>query len=251
MEDIKKKYRDIDVLIIDDIQFIGGKERSVEEFFHTFNALYENNKQIIVSSDRSPAAIPTLHERLRSRFEGGMAADIVYPDFEMRLAIIKTKLQETQNSLSEEICQTIASKVQRNIREIEGILNKIIFYQKVKNVELNTKAVEEIIDNVIRQSTKKINPSQIIKTTADFFEISPEDIINHSRRKGVIEPRQIVVFLLREMLGMSYPDIGEKLGKRDHTTAIHSYGKIAREINKNHSLNQKILLIKELINELA
>ena len=251
MEDIKKKYRDIDVLIIDDIQFIGGKERSEEEFFHTFNALYENNKQIIVSSDRSPAAIPTLHERLRSRFEGGMAADIVYPDFEMRLAIIKTKLQETQNSLPEEICQIIASKVQRNIREIEGILNKIIFYKEVKNVELSAKTVEEMIDNIIHQSAKKINPSQIIKATADFFEILPEDIVNHSRRKGVIEPRQIVVFLFREMLGMSYPDIGEKLGKRDHTTAIHSYNKIAKEINKNHSLNQKILLIKELINEIV
>ena len=169
----------------------------------------------------------------------------------MRLAIIKANLQDTQNSLPEEICQIIASKVQRNIREIEGILNKIIFYKEVKNVELSAKTVEEMIDNIIHQSAKKINPSQIIKATADFFEILPEDIVNHSRRKGVIEPRQIVVFLFREMLGMSYPDIGEKLGKRDHTTAIHSYNKIAKEINKNHSLNQKILLIKELINEIV
>ncbi|MEK7482125.1 MAG: chromosomal replication initiator protein DnaA [Patescibacteria group bacterium] len=249
MEDIKNKYRNIDVLIIDDIQFIGGKERSEEEFFHTFNALYENNKQIILSSDRSPAAIPTLHERLRSRFEGGMTADITYPDYEMRLAIIKNKLQEMKNNLPDETCEIIASKIQRNIREIEGILNKILFYREVKNIALDKKIVEEIIGSIIQQSNKKINSGQVIKTVANFFEILTDDITSHSRRKKVIEPRQITIFLLREMLGMSYPDIGEEIGKRDHTTAIHSYEKISREINKNHSLNQKIILIKEMIYE--
>ncbi|KKQ23401.1 hypothetical protein A2999_00060 [Candidatus Wolfebacteria bacterium RIFCSPLOWO2_01_FULL_38_11] len=249
MEDIKNKYRNIDVLIIDDIQFIGGKERSEEEFFHTFNVLHENNKQIIISSDRPPAAIPTLHERLRSRFEGGMAADITYPDFEMRMAIIKTKLSQMQKNLPDQSIQTIASKVQRNIREIEGILNKILFYQETKGVDLQSKIIEEIISNTIHRVDKKVTPNQVIKAIANFFEVLPEDISNHSRRKKVMEPRQITMFLLREMLGMSYPDIGDKIGKRDHTTAIHAYEKIANEINKNQSLNQKILLIKDIIYE--
>jgi chromosomal replication initiator protein len=249
MEDIKNKYRNVDVLIIDDIQFIGGKERSEEEFFHTFNVLYENNKQIIISSDRAPAAIPTLHERLRSRFEGGMAADITYPDFEMRMAIIKTKLSEMGGDLPDDICELVALKVQRNVREIEGILNKILFYKEIKNVELEPKTVEEIINNIIKQSGRKITPNQIINSVAAYFEVPIEDIAGQSRRKMAIEPRQIAIFLLRELLGMSYPDIGEKLGKRDHTTIIHSYGKISNEINKNHSLNQKIILLKEIINE--
>ncbi|KKR89229.1 MAG: Chromosomal replication initiator protein DnaA [Candidatus Wolfebacteria bacterium GW2011_GWA2_42_10] len=249
MEDIKDRYRSIDVLIIDDIQFIGGKERSEEEFFHTFNVLHENNKQIIISSDRPPASLPTLHERLRSRFEGGMAADITYPDFETRMAIIKTKLAEIKGDLPDNICQIIASRVQRNIREIEGILNKILFYGETKRIGLDSKTVEEIIDNTIKRVDKKVTPNQIIGAVANFFEVLPEDISNHSRRKKVIEPRQISIFLLREILGMSYPDIGEKIGKRDHTTAIHSYEKILRETNKNQPLNQKIALIKELIYE--
>ena len=247
MEDIKLKYRNIDVLIIDDIQFVGGKERSEEEFFHTFNVLYENNKQIIISSDRPPAAIPTLEQRLRSRFEGGMIADITYPDYEMRLAIIKTKLQEKNAGLTEEICGLVANKIQRNIREIEGILNKIIFYQEVKNIELTTKIVEGIIDNIIQQSSKNITASQIIKAVADFYEITLPELANRSRKKSIVEPRQVVAFLLRDLLDMSYPDIGEKLGKRDHTTAIYSCGKISKEISKNQSLSQKIILIKEVI----
>jgi len=249
MEDTKAKYRNVDVLIIDDIQFVGGKERSEEEFFHTFNVLYENNKQIIISSDRPPAAIPTLEQRLRSRFEGGMIADITYPDYEMRLAIIKTKLQEKNASLTEEICGLVANKIQRNIREIEGILNKIIFYQEVKNIELTTKIVEGIIDNIIQQSSKNITSGQIIRTVADFYEITTHDLFSRSRKKSVVEPRQITAFLLRDLLDMSYPDIGEKLGKRDHTTAIYSYEKISQEINKNQSLNQKIILIKEVIHK--
>lgn len=247
MEDIKAKYRNVDVLIIDDIQFVGGKERSEEEFFHTFNVLYENNKQIIISSDRPPAAIPTLEERLRSRFEGGMIADISYPDYEMKVAIIKTKLQDKNIVLSEEICGLIANKIQRNIREIEGILNKIIFYQEVKNIELTIKIVEEIIDNIIQQSSKNITGNQVVKAVADFYELSIPELINRSRKKSVVEPRQIAAFLLRDLLSMSYPDIGEKLGKRDHTTAIYACRKISQEINKNQNLNQKIILIKEVI----
>lgn len=249
MEDIKSKYRTTDVLIIDDIQFIGGKERSEEEFFHTFNALYENSKQIIISSDRPPAAIPTLEERLRSRFEGGMIVDITYPDYEMRLAIIKNKLNERHISLTDEVSELIARKIQRNVRELEGILNKIIFFQDVKNIEPTAKTVEDVINGILQQSSRNITPVQVIKAVADFYEIMPSDFINRSRKKGIVEPRQITAFLLREMLNMSYPDIGEKLGKRDHSTVIHSYEKISREINKNQALNRKVILIREVISK--
>ena len=167
----------------------------------------------------------------------------------MRMAIIKTKLSQMQKNLPDQSIQTIASKVQRNIREIEGILNKILFYQETKGVDLQSKIIEEIISNTIHRVDKKVTPNQVIKAIANFFEVLPEDISNHSRRKKVMEPRQITMFLLREMLGMSYPDIGDKIGKRDHTTAIHAYEKIANEINKNQSLNQKILLIKDIIYE--
>ena len=247
MEDTKNKYRNVDVLIIDDIQFIGGKKATEEEFFHTFNVLYENNKQIIISSDRPPAAIPTLEERLRSRFEGGMIADITYPDYETRLAIIKTKLQEKKAVLSNEICELIADRIQRNIREIEGVLNKVLFFKDVKNIEPNIKTIEEVVDNINKQTSKNITPSQVIKAVAVFFEISQDDIMSRSRKKGFVEPRQISAFLLRDILKISYPEIGERLGKRDHTTAIYSYEKISKEINRNSSLNQKILLIKESI----
>ncbi len=250
MEDVKNKYRNIDVLIIDDIQFIGGKERSEEEFFHTFNILYENNKQIIISSDRPPAAIPTLEERLRSRFEGGMIADITYPDYEMRIAIIKNKLQEKNHSFEDDVCSLIAAKIQRNIRELEGILNKLIFYKEVKKVELTIRIAEEIIANTLQQSSKNITPNQIIKSVADFFEIIPSEIMNRSRKKSVVEPRQITAFLFRDILNMSYPEIGEKLGKRDHSTAIHACEKISQEINKNQNLNQKITLIREIISKI-
>ena len=247
MDDMKTRYRNVDVLIIDDIQFIGGKEKTEEEFFHTFNVLYENNKQIIISSDRPPAAIPTLEQRLRSRFEGGMIADITYPDFETRLAIIKNKIGEKNISLGGDVCNLIATKIQRNIRELEGVLNKIIFYQEVKNIELTAQAIEVIINNTLQQSSKNITPQQIIKIVASFSEIEIADLINRSRKKELIEPRQISAFLLRDLLGMSYPDIGEKLGKRDHTTAIYSYEKILQGINKNQKLNQKVILIKEII----
>lgn len=249
MDDVKQKYRNVDVLIIDDIQFIGGKERSEEEFFHTFNILYQNNKQIIISSDRAPSAIPTLEDRLRSRFEGGMIVDITYPDYEMKMAIIKNKLQEKGFSLPEMVCSTIATKVQRNIRELEGIINKLQFYKEVRGNDIDIKTVEEIIANTIQQTMANINPTHILKCVCQFFEISMTELLNKSRRKEVVLPRQVAMFLLRDMLGMSYPDIGDKMGKRDHTTAIHSYEKISNEINVNKTLQQKIVILKEMINK--
>lgn len=246
MEDMKKKYRDVDVLIIDDIQFIGGKEKTEEEFFHTFNALYETNKQIIISSDRPPQAIPTLEERLRSRFEGGLTADIGYPEYEMRVAIIKSKLEEYGCNLNEAVIYLMAKRFKRNIRELEGILKKMLFAQDRKQTEITEKVAEEIINKTLQSSSKKVADSQILKAVADFFSVTLEDLIGHNRRKEVVEPRQIAMYLLRDISDLSYPHIGERMG-RDHTTAIHSYDKINREINKNSGLNQKILTIKEII----
>ncbi|MDP3947169.1 MAG: chromosomal replication initiator protein DnaA [bacterium] len=245
--DLKEKYRNVDVLIVDDIQFIGGKEKTEEEFFHTFNALYENSKQIILSSDRPPAAIPTLEERLRSRFQGGMIADVNYPDYEMRVAIIKTKLEESGKLLSEDLVGVIADRVRKNIRELEGILNKIFFYQDVKGMTLTKDLIEEIIEKTVQKPNKNITAAQVIKSVADFYEISTTELVGRCRKREVVEPRQISMYLLRDMLEMSYPYIGEKLGKRDHTTAIHACEKISNEINTNSSLNQKILLIKDVI----
>ncbi len=245
MDDTKKKYRNIDVLVIDDIQFIGGKPATEQEFFHTFNALYEQNKQIILSSDRPPAAIPTLEERLRSRFEGGMVADISYPDYETRLVILKNKVQINEWSVEDKIIETLAAKVQKNIRELEGVLNKVVFYQEFKNEKIDVKKLEKIISETTRASSKNITTNEVVKTVADFFELSVSDLAKRSRKKEVVEPRQVCMYLLRDVLKLSYPYIGEKLGKRDHTTAIHACEKITRSINNDPELNQKIMLIKE------
>lgn len=245
MDDMKKKYRDVDVLIIDDIQFIGGKTATEQEFFYTFNALYEQNKQIILSSDRPPAAIPTLEERLRSRFEGGVVADIGYPDYEMRLAILKNKASANNWEVEEKILETIAAKVQRNIRELEGVLNKVVFYQEFKNEKLSSKNLDKIISEATSVSSKNITPNEIIKTVADFFEVSPKELTERGRKKEIVEPRQICMYLMRDILKLSYPHIGEKMGKRDHTTAMHACEKVAKDINNNSGLSNRIMLIKE------
>lgn len=246
MEDIKKKYRDCDVLIIDDIQFIGGKEKTEEEFFNTFNALYENNKQIIISSDRPPQSLPTLEERLRSRFEGGLIVDVGYPEYEMRLAIIKSKLQEKNHHLTDEVVDVIAQRVKKNIREVEGVLNQIIFYQDTKRAELTRDDVEEIIKKSSQNLSKRVSDDQILKAVSEFFNVTVEELVNRGRKKEIVEPRQVAIYLLRDILDMSYPYIGEKMG-RDHTTAIHAVEKISQEINRNSSLSQKINLIKETL----
>ena len=245
-EDVKKVYRNVDVLIVDDIQFIGGKEKTEEEFFHTFNALHENNKQIIISSDRPPRAIPILEERLRSRFEGGMIADISQPDFETRMAILKVKTQEMTETVPDEVISLIARLVQKNIRELEGALNRIIFQAKQKG-GFDLGQAEKLLAEMITRDNANITPTQVIKAVSSFYEISPTDLLGRSRKKEVVEPRQIAIYLLREMLNMSYPYIAEKMGKRDHTTAIYSYEKISRIIEKNGVFQQKMIMIKELV----
>jgi len=247
MDDIKRKYREVDVLIIDDIQFIGGKEKTEEEFFHTFNTLYENNKQIIISSDRPPHSIPTLEDRLRSRFEGGLIADIAYPEYETRVAIVKSKCQEKGILLEDDLIDLVAKKVKKNIRELEGILNKIAFI-KEKRSDISKKAIEELVERSIQNIAKPVTDIQVLLAVAEFYQIKTDDLVGRCRKKEVVEPRQVAMYLLRDILGLSYPYIGEKMG-RDHTTAIHSYEKINEEVNRNPSLNQKLFQIKEIISK--
>ncbi|MEK7094159.1 MAG: helix-turn-helix domain-containing protein, partial [Patescibacteria group bacterium] len=195
-----------------------------------------------------PQSIPTLEDRLRSRFEGGLIAVITYAEYELRVAIIKGKLQELGQDLSPEVIDLIAKKVKKNVRELEGILKKIIFYQESKKIEVGGKVVEEIIDNSINNFSHKVNPEQVLAAVAEFFNIPLSDLVGRRRQKEVVEPRQIGMYLLRDILNLSYPYIGERMG-RDHTTAIHAYEKINHEVNKNSLLNQKILMIKDLINK--
>jgi len=245
MESFKNKYRKIDLLIIDDIHFIAGKEKTQEEFFHTFNALYQQNKQIIISSDKPPKAIATLEERLRSRFEGGMIADISYPDIETRTAILKAKAKEKNFELSNEVLSYIANHIQNNIRELEGALNKIIATCQINNCLPTLDKTTKIISGFVSSSKKITNFKNIIKAVAEFYDININELINRSRKKEVAHPRQVAMYLIREELSSSYPFIGEKLGGRDHTTAMYACDKINKKIENNDAFRQEINLIKE------
>lgn len=243
----KSKYRAFDILIIDDIQFLAGKEKTQEEFFHVFNVLYENNKQIVISSDRPPKAIQPLAERLRSRFEGGMIADIGIPDFETRIAILKTKAQERKVNFPDDIYQYIASVIQKNIRELEGALNRLIVSQKLNNQPLDIEIAKNLLKNLLSSPVKMATPKRIIEIVAEFFDLKEKDLLTVSRKKEIVRPRQIAMYLLRQELKSSFPFIGRKFGGKDHTTAIHSYKKIAEELEKNKKLEEEIHLIKERV----
>ena len=243
----KSKYRNFDVLIIDDIQFLAGKEKTQEEFFHVFNVLYENNKQVIISSDRPPKAIQALAERLRSRFEGGMIADISAPDLETRMAILKTKAQEKSVSFPEEIYQYIALNIKKNIRELEGVLNRLIVSQKINNQPPSLDMVKNLLKNITSPPAQLVTPKKIIEIVAEFYDLKEKDMLAASRRKEIVKPRQVAMYLIREELKDSFPCIGRKFNGRDHTTAIHSYKKILNEINKNKKLEEEIDLIREKI----
>ena len=247
MEKLKSNYRIVDALIIDDIQFIAGKEKTQEEFFHTFNTLYERNKQIVISSDRPPKAIPALTERLRSRFEGGMIADIGYPDFETRMAILKTKTQERKINLSEETLSYIASNIQRNIRELEGALTRLAAHQKLNNHSLDPEETKSLLKKILLSPAKVATPKKIIRAVAKFYDLKEKSLFDSSRKREIVRPRQIAMYLLREDLKSSYPFIGRKMGGKDHTTAIHSYEKILKELETNENLKEEIELIRQLV----
>lgn len=247
MNRVKEKYRAVDLLIMDDIQFIARTEKIQEEFFHTFNALFEKNKQIIISSDRPPSAIATLEERLRSRFEGGMIADIGLPDVETRLLILKTKAEAKKVVLPEDALMFIADNIKTNIRELEGALNRVIMASRLSTAPIDADAVKKILSNHHANTIKFVTPKKIIKAVSEFYDIDEKDMVQRSRRRDVVKPRQIAMFLMREELKNSYPSIGDKFGGRDHTTAIHSCEKVANDLRLNPELEEELRLIKDKI----
>lgn len=239
-----KYYRSPDVLIIDDVQFIAGKEKMQEEFFHTFNALHQANKQIIISSDKPPRDIPTLEERLSSRFAGGMTIDMQIPDFETRCAIIQSKAHSHQIELSVEVVEYLATLVQTNIRELEGVLNQLLAFCEMRNIEPNLVVATNLLGNS-KLRPKHISAKQVIDRTARHYQISIEDILGPKRDKDIVVPRQVAMYILRSDLHLSYPKIAHELGRKDHTTAIHSVDKIEKELSYDSSIKAAVTEIKE------
>ncbi|MEK7658344.1 MAG: chromosomal replication initiator protein DnaA [Patescibacteria group bacterium] len=247
IESFKLNLSSIDVLIIDDIQFLAGKIKTQEEFFHAFNSLYEKNKQIVLSSDRPPNAIPELEERLRSRFEGGMIADVSLPDYETRLVILKTKLQEKNIELPDDILEYIANNVKKNIRELEGALNKLLIYNKINNNIPNIETAKKLLKGFIFSPFDVANYKKIIETVAKFYNLEEKNLYDPTRRKEIVRPRQVAMFLIRRELKYSFPAIARKFGGKDHTTAIYAYKKILQESEENNKLTEELNLIKQRI----
>ncbi|MBI2113437.1 MAG: chromosomal replication initiator protein DnaA [Candidatus Wildermuthbacteria bacterium] len=247
IDSFRSMYREIDVLILDDVQFLAGKDKTQEELFHTFNTLYEKGKQIVFSSDRPPKAISALEERLRSRFEGGMIADVSAPDFETRMAILKTKSQEKNISIPEEIYEYIASHIQRNIRELEGAVNRLVAFFELNNKTPSVLEAKNILKSVIQSPSKFATPKRIIEAVSEFYDLKEKDMIAPSRKKEVVKPRQIAMYLLREELKSSYPFIGKRFSGKDHTTAIYACEKVAKELQESESLVEEINLIRQRV----
>lgn len=239
----KEKYRKYDLLIIDDIQFIGKMEKIQEELFHTFNTFYENNKQIIFSSDKHPNYIPELADRLKSRFAAGMIVDVSEPEYESRLAILKVKLKELNIELEQEIIEYVAETIQGNIRELEGSLNIIVCQYRLKNKPLSVSEVKNLIKNNIKPK-KNVAIKDVVKIVSDYYSLEESLVYEKTRRKEIVKARQIVMYLLREDFNVSYPLIGQKLGGKDHTTVIHSYLKIKTDLKNNPQLLQELEQIR-------
>lgn len=242
----KEKYRKYDVFIMDDVQYIANKDRSQEELFHLFNSLHDQNKQIIFSSDKVPKYIPNLEERLISRFEGGMIVDISPPDYESRLAILKSKLRNSDFYPNEENIEYIASVIKGNIRELEGVLNSIICQCQLKNRNLNINEVKNLIKTTIKPQ-KTISIKDVLKIIAGFYNIEEKVLCEKTRRKEIVKPRQVIMYILREDFNISYPYIGQKLGGRDHTTVMHAYEKIRKEMKDSNILTQEVEQIRSLL----
>lgn len=248
-KEFKNLYRNVDLLLVDDVQFMGGKDGTQEEFFHTFNELQQNDKQIVLTSDRPPKSIPAIESRLISRFESGMVADVGKPDLETKIAILEKKALEKGCPLDKEILSYIAERVQNNIRELEGALIKIIASHQFKGLTPSLKSVKEILNDYVSNiQIKSLTPKEIIEATAKFYNVTYKDLVGAGRKKELVWPRQIAIFIIREEIGTSYPSIGNELGGRDHTTAMHSYNKISQEIKEhgNEKIKQEIESIRQL-----
>ena len=248
VNDFKSAYQSIDLLIIDDIQFLAGKEKTQNEFFHIFNALYQINKQIVISSDRPPKAIATLEERLRSRFEGGMITDIGKPDLETRIAILKTKAAEKNFYFDDEAIKYIADNVKNNIRELEGALNRIIAECEFGKKLPTLKFVEQALSEIISSGKKKgIQPQNIITAISQYFNIPSKELIEKGRKKEIAYARHLAMYIMRSELSLSYPGIGAQFGGRDHTTALHAFERISNDIENDEKVREDLAILKEKI----
>jgi chromosomal replication initiator protein len=243
----REKYRNVDVLLIDDIHFIGGKEATQEEFFHTFNTLYDNHKQIVVSSDRSPKEINKLEERLVSRFEWGLVTDIQPADFETRAAILKKKAERDKITVPDDVTLFIAENVQSNIRELEGALVRVVAYSHLIGQPISKDLAHEALRIFIQESEKKISVEMIQKRVAEHFSVKKSDLTARKRTKNVILPRQIAMFLSRELTPFSLPEIGHNFGGRDHTTILHAYEKIKKAVDKDVDVRETVVLLRRSI----
>jgi chromosomal replication initiator protein len=245
-EEFRNRYRTNDILMVDDIQFIAGKESTQEEFFHTFNALHQSGKQIVISSDRPPKSIPTLHDRLRSRFEGGLLADVQPPDLETREAILAEKGREVGVEVPYDIVEYVARKVQSNIRELEGALNKVIALGQLHGRPLTMElAVQALTDTQLEERRRQLTPDRVIDTVIDYYRVSREEISGKGRRRDIVVPRQVAMYLIRSETGSSLVEIGNSLGGRDHSTVVHGIEKVERQIDTDQRLRTEILAIRE------
>ena len=245
----RNKYRNIDVLLIDDIQFIAGKKTGQEEFFHTFNTLHENGKQIVISSDKPPRDIPLLEERLKSRFEWGILADISMPDYETRLAILRKKVQAENIIIDDYILSVIATKVDSNIRELEGALNKIVAYASLTHSPITIEMAEKAINDIVLQKEKVISADYIQEIVSKYFNIDKKDLVSTKKSNDIVYPRQIAMYLCRAVGQMSFPKIGEEFGKRDHTTVMHAFKKIEKELKENSNTKLIVESVKNIIKD--
>ncbi len=246
-EKFTDKYRRVDVLLVDDMQFIAGKEKTQEEFFHTFNALHQFNKQIVLCSDRPPKEIPTLEDRLRSRFEWGMVADIQPPDYETRVAILMNKAQDHNINLEIVVAEFIATNVETNIRELEGALTKVIAHSRLHNQVITLELAQEVLKFQALHQKNRVSPKEVIQKTADYYEVSYADIIGNKRTKEIVIPRQISMYIMREELDMSFPRIAKSLGGKDHTTIIYGVKKVATLSQTDTILSADIQSIKQAL----
>ncbi len=247
-EEFRKRYRSVQMLLVDDVQFLSGKEQTHEGFFHTFNDLHNSGNQVVVSSDRPPRELPLMEERLRSRFEWGLIADIQPPDLETRMAILASKADEMHVGLHDAVIELIAKRVQRNVRELEGSLNRMVAYAQLMNVDITLDTTERILNEVTQeQSRASIDPQRILAEVAGYYGLAVEDLVARNRRRAVSVPRQVAMYLLIHEIGLPPTQVGRLLGGRDHSTVIHGAGKINGEMNEDSSLRHDVQAIKEAI----
>ena len=249
MDEFRNKFRSMDVLLIDDIQFIAGKERTQEEFFHTFNALYESHKQIVVTSDKFPKEIPGLEDRLRSRFEWGLIADIQSPDIETKQAILKMKAEQNQIDLPEDVAVFLANSVCSNVRELEGYLIRIGAYASLTSTSLNLDMAKDVLKDILIEKNRELTVEEILKKVSAHYNVKISDIKSSRRHKAIVLPRQVAMYLSRQLTSASYPEIGDKFGGKDHSTIIHAINKIEKMAEEDYNLRNNLETLKKILEE--